>query len=59
MNCSSASGHFAGRVEALLIPENGDTMCIRVGCELSFELSQTLPMVTTLDQVVVRGKRKY
>jgi hypothetical protein len=36
MNRRSASGHFACRIEAPLIPRNGDIMRIHLGCELSF-----------------------
>ncbi len=49
MNRSSASGHFACRIEAPLIPRNGDIMRIHVGCELSFDFPQTVPMIATLN----------
>jgi hypothetical protein len=49
MNRSSASGHFACRIEAPLIPRNGDIMRIHVGCELSFDFPQTMPMIATLN----------
>jgi transglutaminase-like putative cysteine protease len=48
-NRSSASGHFACRIEAPLIPRNGDIMRIHVGCELSFDFPQTMPMIATLN----------
>jgi hypothetical protein len=37
MNWSSASGHFACRIEAPLDPRDGDIMRIHVGCALSFD----------------------
>jgi hypothetical protein len=49
MNRSSASGHFACPLEAPLIPRKGDIMRIHVGCELSFDFPQTVPMVATLN----------
>src|SRR4029434_3270786 len=47
MNRSSASG--ACRIEAPLIPRNGDIMRIHVACDISFYFPQTMPMIAPLN----------